>query len=66
MGIAKSHTRGSVKPNVGHLEGASALVSIVKCIIILEKGIIPPNALFERWNPKIDSKFNRLEVRSPQ
>ncbi|KAI1076952.1 polyketide synthase PksD [Whalleya microplaca] len=53
---------GSIKPNIGHLEGASALASIVKCVMVLERGVIPPNALFEKWNPKIDNKFNRLEV----
>ncbi|KAJ5671786.1 Acyl transferase/acyl hydrolase/lysophospholipase [Penicillium longicatenatum] len=45
---------GSVKANIGHLEGASALASLVKSILILEKGIIPPNALFEKINPTID------------
>ncbi|KAF7558100.1 hypothetical protein G7Z17_g20 [Cylindrodendrum hubeiense] len=53
---------GSVKANFGHLEGASALVSIIKCILILEKGIIPPNALFEKINPAIDLDFYRAEI----
>lgn len=53
---------GSVKANIGHLEGASALASIVKSIFILERGIIPPNALFERINPDIDMAFYHTEV----
>ncbi|KAF2004264.1 polyketide synthase PksD [Amniculicola lignicola CBS 123094] len=53
---------GSVKSNLGHLEGASALASIVKCIMILEKGVIAPNALFEKMNPKINAKFYNLVV----
>ncbi|GAB1319645.1 hypothetical protein MFIFM68171_09855 [Madurella fahalii] len=45
---------GSVKANLGHLEGASALASIVKAILILEKGIIPGQALLKKINPDID------------
>lgn len=32
-------------------------------IVILEKGIIPPNALFEKINPDIDVDFYHTEVR---
>ncbi|KAK7752400.1 Type I Iterative PKS [Diatrype stigma] len=46
--------------NIGHLEGASALASIVKCILILEKGMITPNALFENMNPAIDADFYNI------
>lgn len=31
-------------------------------IVILEKGIIPPNALFEKINPDIDIDFYHTEV----
>ncbi|KAL1132201.1 hypothetical protein AAG570_010158 [Ranatra chinensis] len=34
---------GSVKSNLGHTEAASSLVSIVKALIALESGTIPPN-----------------------
>ncbi|KAK8037713.1 hypothetical protein PG991_001059 [Apiospora marii] len=51
---------GSVKANIGHLEGASGIVGILKSVMILERGIIPPNALFEKWNGKINVKFNNL------
>ncbi|KAL1865498.1 Type I Iterative PKS [Diaporthe australafricana] len=53
---------GSVKTNIGHLEGASALASIIKSILILEKGVIPPNALFEKINPDIDVDFYHTEI----
>jgi len=45
------------------LEGGSGLASILKTIMILEKGIIPPNALFEKLNPKIKASFYHLEVK---
>ncbi|KAJ2994317.1 hypothetical protein NUW58_g1586 [Xylaria curta] len=58
----EAHGSGSVKSNIGHLEGASGLAGIVKTILILERGIIPPNALFQKWNSKINFKFNNLQV----
>ncbi|KAI2464634.1 putative polyketide synthase [Annulohypoxylon bovei var. microspora] len=52
---------GAVKSNVGHLEGASGLAGVIKTVLVLEKGIIPPNTNFRELNPKIDAKFLRLE-----
>ena len=45
---------GAVKSNIGHLEGASGIAGLIKTIIILEKGIVPPNTNFEQVNPRID------------
>ncbi|KAI0165413.1 polyketide synthase PksD [Hypoxylon sp. FL1284] len=53
---------GSIKANVGHLEGGSGLAGILKCIMILEKGIIPPNPLFEEMNPRINAKFFNVQI----
>ncbi|KAH6646092.1 fatty acid synthase S-acetyltransferase [Truncatella angustata] len=53
---------GSIKSNIGHLEAGSGLAGILKAIMILEKGVIPPNALFENINPKIDTAFLRTQV----
>ncbi|KAL9618384.1 MAG: hypothetical protein Q9160_006892 [Pyrenula sp. 1 TL-2023] len=47
---------GAVKSNVGHLEGASGLAGLIKTVLVLEKGQIPPNAGFEKVNPNIDAK----------
>lgn len=46
---------GSVKPNVGHSEGSSGLISLIKCVLALEHGIIPPNIKFNTPNPKSES-----------
>lgn len=43
---------GSIKTNVGHGEGASALNGIIKGILALEAGQVPPNIHFEQPNPK--------------
>ncbi|KAI0967184.1 hypothetical protein F4678DRAFT_254795 [Xylaria arbuscula] len=48
---------GSVKANIGHLEGCSGLAGVIKSIMILERGVIVPNALFQKPNDSIDVKF---------
>jgi acyl transferase domain-containing protein len=62
--VANSRPSGSIKANIGHLEGASGLAGILKAVLILEKGEIPPNALFERINPEIDTAMGHIAVRS--
>lgn len=53
---------GSVKPNLGHSEGASGLVSIIKMVMALENRTIPPNIRFTTPNPKIPFKEAKLIV----
>lgn len=53
---------GSVKPNVGHTEGASGLVSLIKMVKALENRTIPPNIRFTTPNPKIPFKEAKLTV----
>ncbi|SMR52109.1 unnamed protein product [Zymoseptoria tritici ST99CH_1E4] len=44
---------GSVKSNVGHLEGASGVISMIKASLMLEKELLLPNANFRVANPAI-------------
>ncbi|KAF7589013.1 hypothetical protein BBP40_004840 [Aspergillus hancockii] len=53
---------GSAKSNFGHLEGASGILSVIKCVLMLERGIILPNANFEKANPNIDLHLLKLKV----
>ncbi|KAL8836758.1 MAG: hypothetical protein Q9170_002787 [Blastenia crenularia] len=53
---------GSVKPNVGHSEGASGVTSLIKAVLALEHKIIPPNINFSEPNPKIPWEKARLQV----
>lgn len=52
----------SVKPNVGHTEGASGLVSLIKAVLSLEHRLIPPNIKFNIPNPKIPFSERKLTV----
>lgn len=45
---------GSNKPNVGHLDNASGMASIMKLILMIQHREIPPLINFERPNSKID------------
>jgi acyl transferase domain-containing protein/NADPH:quinone reductase-like Zn-dependent oxidoreductase len=44
---------GSTKGNVGHLECASGIVSVIKSALMLYYGFVLPNAEFENRNPAI-------------
>ncbi|KAK1144993.1 Type I Iterative Polyketide synthase (PKS) [Aspergillus melleus] len=57
---------GSVKSNLGHLEGASGVVSIIKTALMLERGFVLPNCNFDKanedipmakWNMKVPKKL---------
>lgn len=53
---------GSVKPNLGHTEAASGLVSLLKMVKALEHRIIPPNIKFSDPNPNIPFVDGKLTV----
>jgi 3-oxoacyl-(acyl-carrier-protein) synthase len=44
---------GAVKSNIGHLEGSVGIAVVIKTVLVLEKGVIPPNIHFEKVNPNI-------------
>ena len=44
---------GSVKSNIGHLDPAAALVSVIKTALALEHRVIPPTLHFKSANPNI-------------
>ena len=45
---------GSVKSNIGHLDTAAGVVSLIKAVLALENGEIPPTLGYEAPNPEID------------
>ncbi|KAK8103369.1 polyketide synthase, partial [Apiospora kogelbergensis] len=57
---------GSVKSNIGHLENASGIISVIKAALMLEKGFVVPNADFEQANPKIPLTKWNMEIPTRQ
>jgi len=53
---------GSVKPNLGHSEGASGITSLIKAVLALEHRTIPPNIKFTNPNPAINFRGGRLRI----
>ncbi|KAH9205133.1 fatty acid synthase S-acetyltransferase [Leptodontidium sp. 2 PMI_412] len=49
---------GSVKTNIGHLEGAAGVAGVIKAALIVERGIVPQNLWFETLNPAISLPEN--------
>jgi acyl transferase domain-containing protein len=53
---------GSIKTNIGHLEAVSGLAGVMKAVLAMENGLIPPNLNFERPNPAIDMEAWNITV----
>ncbi|OAR02799.1 hypothetical protein LLEC1_00193 [Akanthomyces lecanii] len=53
---------GSVKPNIGHLEGAAGVAGLIKAVLMLERERIPPHINFETPNPAINFEDWKVQV----
>jgi polyketide synthase 12 len=53
---------GSVKANIGHLECASGIAGLIKALLCLRHGEVPPQIHMNRVNPEVDLGGTRLEI----
>lgn len=45
---------GSIKSNIGHTDASAGLVAIIKAIIVMDTGYIPPNIHYAAPNSESD------------
>lgn len=57
---------GSVKTNIGHLVGASGIVSLIKAVMMLQHGEIPPSLHFQSPSPYMDLANSAVFVNDVQ
>ena len=55
---------GSVKSNIGHLESTSGLAGLIKTVLILEKGYIPPNINLKEIKSGLEDHIQQIRVRT--
>lgn len=53
---------GSVKTNLGHLEGAAGVAGLIKVVLALGRGVVPAGLHFREPSPHIDFAAARLNV----
>lgn len=53
---------GSIKTVCGHTEGTAGIAGLMKASLALQKGVVPPNLLFNRLNPRIEPFTAHLQV----
>jgi acyl transferase domain-containing protein len=53
---------GTVKANIGHLDIASGIAGLIKTVLMLEHGEIPPAPNFAAPNPRIDFAASPVHV----
>lgn len=54
---------GSVKTNMGHAESAAGLAGLLKSVLILKNGKIPPNLNFAKGNKHLRLEDWKMKVR---
>ncbi|KAL2816617.1 hypothetical protein BDW59DRAFT_166262 [Aspergillus cavernicola] len=57
---------GSIKANLGHSESTSGLAGVIKTVMALEKGIIPPLAALETLKADLDTLLEFSDIIIPQ
>ncbi|MEU0658497.1 type I polyketide synthase [Streptomyces lavendulocolor] len=53
---------GALKANTGHLDNAAGLAGLIKALLVVRDGVVPPVAGFTRLNPLLDAEDSPLYV----
>ena len=65
-GKSRDHTKpcyvGSIKPNIGHLEAGAGVMSLIKSVLAIRYGQIPPQTNLNQLNRKIDWETSGIQV----
>lgn len=51
---------GSIKGNIGHTEATAGLAGLIKVILMMKNGKVPPNSWLDRLNPLIKERQSSL------
>lgn len=53
---------GSIKPNIGHLEAGAGVMGFIKAAMVVNKGIVPPQANLNKVNSRVNWEEAGLQV----
>ncbi|UQA57020.1 type I polyketide synthase [Polyangium aurulentum] len=53
---------GSVKTNIGHLEAAAGIAGLIKVVLSMQHGQIPPHLHFKQLNPRVQLDGKRFSI----
>lgn len=53
---------GALKANIGHTDAAAGLSGLIKALLVVKEGVVPPVAGFTRLNPLLEAEDSPLYV----
>ena len=53
---------GCIKPNIGHLEAGAGVMGFIKAIMVVSKGVVPPQAHLRKLNSQVNWREAGVQV----